>query len=365
MPPFRRFAIWAAVAIVLLLAALTRGREDARVSRLAREQAVLRQEMAAVEARWVESSLSWLREPSGLSVSGLAKDGSPLLVAVDDEQSGVFVLRPSKAGAGIVRLLRFDDATDLRDLEGITYVPDEDLYLAIGSHRQLGPAGSRYRQLTTFSIDAAAWEQPEYRLRVVETIDLTVDARPSLQAYLAEHGVHVGRRKWTSGTGDPRQPYELEIEGLAFRAGIVYLGLKWPLAGGDGILLKYSRRDRRFVSFERLPLGGYGISALSFAADRLLVAANPPGQGQAGLCTAPYGRSRLYEDGANGLVELRLGPLGVASECGKLEGVAATEDYVVFAHDQGRRSLMTSPAGVLRAPPVVHTAATSSMPATR
>ena len=265
---------------------------------------------------WQIASDSWMDEPSGFAASGLTDAASdrPLFVGVDDEEEAIFVLDvlPGVSSSAekqvVVRAmlpLHCEKRPKVKDLEGIAYDRQQGYYYAVTSHR-VGVASSGVCELLKFRVDGKKWQTPRYEISVGENdiADLSTSGGPGSPLALANL-VHskassFDEAKWRQyeekGKGqDERRDktgheFQLEIEGLAYLNGDLYLGLKWPL-GDDGrpLLLVYSTTSHQFKGIHsldlstdsRCKLGEWGIRSLDVYEDFLIVVADQwgnPGQ---------------------------------------------------------------------------------------
>ena len=288
-----------------------------------------------------------IQEPSGLTASALVDSATrdTLLLAVDDEQSAVYAMRaPDTAAAPAGQ--RFPLPVEAKDLEDITW-DGRFRYYAITSHRtrDTTPTREHQRRLIRFAFPANP------RAPGAALTGEAWDLAPALGQFLDGVGVRVDPA-WATKTGDREHPYALEIEGLAYRDGVLLLGLKWPLVHQKAVLLTYAPDEQRFTAWDTLDLGGQGITALAFLApDRLAVASNPPQQprNRADRSDPAYGRSMIRVfDVAPGATRVgrEVGRREVPSVGAKLEGLAAMGDAVVLAYDgvEARVRRLTKPA---------------------
>jgi hypothetical protein len=128
------------------------------------------------------------------------------------------------------------------------------------------------RKLLRFHLDPNAWTNAD---RIHADVR---DVATNLYQFLAHADVLVDTNKWAIHERGNSHPFALEIEGLAYRDGNLLMGLKWPLAKGDALILVYSWEQATFKAIERVPLRERGISELAYDArnGRLFVVANPP-----------------------------------------------------------------------------------------
>lgn len=231
----------------------------------------VKEELKLSLGAWETASRIWMSEPSGLSLSGLHDSSNPckLLVAVDDEESAVFIIDTQHDGFPLVRAeLPLSDGKGplVEDLEAITYDGTQSYY-ALASHRLLGDEdkAKRSRKLVKFEIDQDKYLDSKYKLRT-ESIDLTTDPDPVLGKFLAGHGVDPNN--WDTEGNDPHK-YGLELEGMAYHGSHLYIGLKWPLdSNNNALLISYAHLTKRFDGIWRLDLEDkkgtrHGISALA------------------------------------------------------------------------------------------------------
>ncbi len=219
-----------------------------------------------------------LQEPSGLTRTNLSTDEQPMLLAVDDEQYGVFVLEATDEGIQVHGPIRFSFegslGKDPNDLEAVCF---NDLnYFATTSHRRLGDAFQPQRRLLRFAL-GQQWQANDYSINL-QPEDIR-DISPGLGRLLESSGVSVSQEQWTRNDITHRYPYAVEIEGLACFGERLLFGLRWPLHDGKALLAQYDwARDEFVGDLVSLDLKSKGISALTYEPSReiLLVAANPP-----------------------------------------------------------------------------------------
>jgi hypothetical protein len=238
-----------------------------------------------------------MHEPSGLTHTNLTNNGNVIVMAVDDEQHGIFLLEGSSC-IQVYGPIRFkfegSEGKDPNDLEAVCF--DGLNYYAITSHRRLGDNHRPVRRLLRFSIDKK-WKTDDYTIPV-QTDNLR-DLSVQLKDFLRQQGITVPEGQWEDKKHDSLHPYALEIEGLASWGKSLFLGLKWPLYNGKAILLQYDWAENRFTGdVVLLSLGGKGISALAFDASNALlyVAANPPEKAYEGAEPAVAERFRGHSD---------------------------------------------------------------------
>jgi hypothetical protein len=355
------FSALIAEIIILCLTVAGVAFDDRKSISKVRDEAVRTLELS-LDA-WEAASRSWLNEPSGLSHSGLQSQDSdePILIGVDDEESAVFVLETRAGRFPLVRSLLVLETPDgesvADDLEAITY-DGSQYYYAISSHRLLGEKkkAKRSRRLLQFEIPSKKWHDGYHKIVVnfASTWDLTSlpAGRQNLEEFLNEQGITVKDWKLAS---DSWPKYGLEIEGLAYYGGKLFIGLKWPLDSEKGLLVTYRVKDQIFEDVCRLDLREsddqepHGISALAVYGERLIVASNPPQKVDKESSPASaqyYGQSRLWAFSIsemsqdepmclNGLRGAYIA-LGPNDRDAKLEGIAVSGSslYLAFEGDK-------------------------------
>ncbi len=236
---------------------------------------------------WEGISRVWMDEPSGSSTSGLTDPASEgaVLVGVDDEESALFVLNTKDGHFPLVRsyieLVGSNGKAIADDLEAVTY-DGSKYYYAIASHRLTGKASKarKVRRLLKFEIPEE-WESGYSKVVVTSPTDLTdlPEGGVELDTLLRQAGVDL--TNWRSDKVDPPHPFGLEIEGIVYSGGTLFIGLKWPLDNEAALLLGYNISSESFSWIRRLKLTGedglpQGITGLAINGDHLLVASNPP-----------------------------------------------------------------------------------------
>ncbi|MBA3570451.1 MAG: hypothetical protein H0W34_00425, partial [Pyrinomonadaceae bacterium] len=117
-------------------------------------------------------------------------------------------------------------------------------------------------------------------------------------------GINIDYDQWQNGTKgkDAKNEFAVEIEGLAWVEGKLWIGLKWPLLkDGKAILLALSSDGNGIESCHPVNLGGRGISDLFYARETrtVYIAANPPGKPEDEPAErARTDRKALYGDSA-------------------------------------------------------------------
>jgi hypothetical protein len=285
---------------------------------------------------WATASAVELDEPSGIVPLGEVAPWTsfdrwrpPLLVAVDDDEADLFVLRvldESLGKYGVLERLNLGfNRSRLNDLEAVTYDPTARRYWAVTSHRSGRGDQKRQRHLLEFSFD---WYSGNPRPVVQSDVDL---GEALVKRLKASSG--LDDELWSNA--EPSR-YALEVEGLAARDGRLTIGLNWPLWGDDAIVLEYDTRERSLGSARRLPLKhgetAHGVSALVWHGQDLWVAANPPDKGRRDSINHA---SWLFVCRGSGVLERA----DVREPNTRLEGLAITGDRLVVAYE-GRRPLI-------------------------
>ena len=277
------------------------------------------EEFGLTQSGWQTASSSWMDEPSGLATSDLLapRSNRPLFVGVDDEEDAIFVLdvmpdaRSNRTKWLVVRAMlplswqkgSGRDEPVTKDLESIAYDRQGRFYYALTSHR-VGVRGSILCKLLKFKIPDS-WETAgsEISIGSDDCTDLSAAgegvSRLTLANLVAWKAPGFSEPIWRQekkeakqkGKGDLEHKYQLEIEGLAYRDGYLYMGLKWPLdKDRRPLLLAYSTASGQFVAILSLDLsadpacgpGDWGIRTLDVFEDYLIVGADQwtkdPGQ---------------------------------------------------------------------------------------
>ena len=316
------FAVWAAVAAFILVRAWSQPT------------------LTLSEESWEAASRVWFNEPSDLAATALSRQGQPILLGVDDEESAIFVLQRMPGGRhpGIVRVGSFGRRAS--DLEGLAFDACSGRGVAIGSHRLAGDEA--VTQLIYFVLDEG-WQGGEAPVvRVEDRVDVSRELGEALDAA----GVRVDAEAWRTEAPEPKRgsrhpdgtartdyhPYAVEIEGIAYAGGKVTIGLKWPLVDGDALLWEHVR-GAAVSPARRLPLGGRGITGLAWVGNVLYIAANPPGKEMKHIESGPpFGLSAIYRMVPGGRPE-PLNRAQAAVEGAKLEGIAVLGDELIGAFD--------------------------------
>lgn len=288
---------------------------------------------------WPEATQAWFNEPSGLTVTGLKRQGRPVFFGVDDEENGLFALQwIGGEQFGIIRVLRLP--TKVEDLEGVAFDPITRRGFVLASHRKSSDADTM--KLIQFSL-AAEWESADRPLDIEEEVNLESALRDELKA----KGKAVDDEEWRSKKPDPAGdvsheqsrekrvylPYAVEVEGVAVSGDSVFVGVKWPLLpDGRALLIELNMADGS-SSGHPLDLGGLGITALARVGPALYMAANPPGKEHPSIKKGyPFGESELYRwhptEGVRKLTTAK-----TRRPDAKLEGIAIHDDFVWGAFD--------------------------------
>ena len=288
-----------------------------------------------------------INEPSGLVA--FEKNGIHGLV-VDDQESNLFVLAPTKNGLRFKRTISFR-GVELEDLESITWDRRKWFYAAT-SFRQLGDEGKRSRNLLRFEL-REDWTETSYEI-TPETRDIS----DKLAVFLSAKGVNINKKLWMQKAAPNKEwhPWMLEIEGLAVCNGQLLLGLKWPLTSkGDAIVVSYSWADNEFKNLYPLALDNKGISDLAYLPQQrtLLVAANPPAKERKENKTDEQqhlGKSSIYIFSWAGDAQqptLRHPVHSIARRGAKLEGVTLIGEEIWLAYDGPNHRFDRKPASIL------------------
>lgn len=347
-------SIWQYVNISItpkggIKAELTKMRKDIKEG--FQKQETLIEEVAQV-AHTLDLLQVTLHEPSGLTKSHLSKPTNPIVLAVDDEQHGIFILEGTTKTIKVHGPIRFKfdgfKGKDPDDLEGICY--NGTSYFAITSHRRLGENKQGERRLVKFNI-GTDWKTKNYAIPL-EADDVRDLSKP-LGKFLKNHGVIVDQNEWSKKYPDDPHPYALEIEGLACDGGNLFLGLKWPLHKGNALLVEYNWLEKKFIGgVVHLDLGSKGISGMFYHSDRnlLIVAANPPVKvydtDGPEVAERYFGSSDLYvfqlEPSTRKLTLVK--KLAKYSRHGaKLEGVTIVDNDLWLAYDGRKPAVLRKP----------------------
>jgi len=347
----------------------------------------------SLEPLSVEAAPVQILEPSGLAFGGMTDEAStrPLALCIDDDvEAGVFVLQASSAaGLECREILRFDSRKgnpfSMKDPASIAYNdsaegPYARSYCIATSCRKIASPESKLVFFTLKGADGRAGKS------IAQWSEIPL--ADSLKKLIAKEDLrdptgkplHKVRQMKKSKRDIHLHPFPFEIEGLAIRKGKAYMGLKWPLrwaknwdpakmteadkkafeesgilpdsCTGDAMILEYDLGQKDFTRIIAVPLGGLGISALPYWAEKdlFLAAANPPHnprpkdeskdkEVEADRQSA-FGKSRLYSlSGA----DIR-NPVEIGAHCdrlrrpdGKLEGVAVVNNELWISFD-GQKS---------------------------
>ena len=103
-----------------------------------------------------------MHEPSGLTHTNLSNNGNTIVMVVDDEQDGIFLLEDASSSMQVHGPIRFEyeglKGKDPDDLEGICF--DGADYFALTSHRRLGDNHRSVRRLLKFRLERGIAGQP-------------------------------------------------------------------------------------------------------------------------------------------------------------------------------------------------------------
>jgi predicted acylesterase/phospholipase RssA len=308
-------ALWLALAAAIVVRAWTRPT------------------LTLTDESWAEASQVWFNEPSDLAATRLTRQGQPVLLGVDDEESAIFVLQriPGGSHPGIVRVGGLERA--VVDLEGLSLDGCTNAGVAITSHRRLGE--DAVNQLIYFTL-AEGWQGGD---APVLDESARLDLSGPLSAALSRAGVTVNPEDWKKEASEPDvpgatgyHPYAVEIEAIAYRPDKVTIGLKWPLHGGKALLWEYAEGSAT-ASIRSVDLGGRGITGLAWVGDTLYIAANPPGKERKGVKKGPpFGQSAIYRMAPNA-EPVDLGRREAIADGAKLEGLAVLGDELIGAFD--------------------------------
>ena len=233
--------------------------------------------LEAATNRALQLDVSRLHEPSGLTRTNLVgAEGSAVALAVDDEQSGVFLIEVRRDRMLVHGAIRYDswaqEGPD--DTEGVCF--DDGYYYVITSHRRFGKDQTDERRLLRFRIADHQWREDLYQIRVLP--ENVRDVGQALVTFLGEGGVTVAEDDWAVRRRGRRHPFALEVEGLACFGNRLVLGLKWPVHDGAALMAVYDWSTEQFVGKPvQVDFDGMGISSLAYVEelDIWLVAANP------------------------------------------------------------------------------------------
>lgn len=187
--------------------------------------------------------------------SGLARVGKTLVIA-GDEDSRVLWVQEGES----VKKLRVDGGKwdDLEDLAGL----DSEHFFGVTSHSltKNGQEKAEREQLLLFTKGHGISVKASWNLRekILERLEETLAAE--LDLHVVRHGTHL-----TGG---------LNVEGLAYLSGKLYLGLRSPVTRhGEAILIEVNDPTSAptLGKVRKLPLRGKGIRGLETFGNRLLV----------------------------------------------------------------------------------------------
>jgi hypothetical protein len=335
---------------------------------------------------WIEFAIDDIvQEASGLTVAGMV-DGEiePLLIAVDDEEPNLFIIRPVTVSLAngmqlmsmkIVRVLRIRGIhSQSADFEDVSVAPaDADGVVrcfVLSSHRQA--SDKAVMKLLQITVKAKDWNdvssltlRPEI-VSNVSPFDFTTDEamKKSFAEWLPALHAASGNDQdpaadaWKETYADKPQSklgrkYAVELEGLAaVSANELLVGLRQP-ARNDGmasILRIVPGKSVLFLGLVDLGLADesrnqpWGISGLAYDAeqDLLYVAANP-----ALKLNDSFGQSRLLVYRRADINPGRIArPLNGQSEKDwdvrrpgfKLEGVAVSGEWVWLSYENDSES---------------------------
>lgn len=296
---------------------------------------------------WPAATQAWLNEPSDLAFTGLTRRTRQVLLSVDDEESGLFVVQmlPGGEATGVIGALDIRPQSDssgalkeLKDLEAVAFDPCKGTGIAVTSHRRRDKKETSH--LIRFKLPESFERKADSSL-VLSSTDLRGVIEKALTQFVPDALQSWSREEpepETEVTDEPSSrvyyPYAIEIEGAAYRGDEVTFGLKQPLTGDNqAILLKYSFQDGGKVTPEPIDLEGQGISALTWIGEALYVAANPRGKERTGVETKyPFNASAVYRFGKDGARRL-VPDLKATEPDAKLEGLAAVGNDLMGAFD--------------------------------
>jgi hypothetical protein len=353
----RLFKVAVIEIVVLCMTFAGQSLMEARVTDVERVQA--EESLSFSTNEWAKNSLLWLNEPSDLAATPFrTRDDRPLLLAVDDDEPGIFLIEArNQTDRTLMLINHMFSLADIADIEGAAW-NQGDTYYVMTSHRRLDESKRDERQderkLLSFRIERNSGSFDRLQL-VGNPVDLTFGNTP-LQNFLEENNVAIDRGLWKKNS-EGSHPYALELEGLAFHDNKLYMGMKWPLdASGRALLLTWDIRSETFVSLVPLDFNGNGITALTVDPETktLLIAVNPP-QRMAPELAGSYekygGKSQLYVVPVDelGKPDMRLRPiLNVQRLDAKLEGIAVIDGLLVLSYDGRPSAFVTQPRAVIR-----------------
>tara|TARA_R110002072_G_scaffold150008_2_gene298083 strand:+ start:1416 stop:2747 length:1332 start_codon:yes stop_codon:yes gene_type:complete len=316
---------------------------EARITRLKAQEKALESKIVELRAAWAQVSAQSLREPSGLTHSGIEVEKHPIALAIHDELQQIYLLRApvmpptdldttlrkarETPALAVERILPLRVADGVNDLEAVCY-DGKASYYALASHRRYDKP--KVMSLLSFKVDPGLAKEPNGEVAASSAVSsgdfATGMIRQFAQAGVAvsspefdlasvlearaEHkeggqkrsrtSFDVAGRNWGASKGSS---YAVELEGLAYRpgksgeAGELLIGARRPQTRDKKAIILICQlhdspgRIHPPTAHLTLDLGGYGISALALDQEDgyLYVGANPPKKSP-----ESYGKSRIY-----------------------------------------------------------------------
>jgi Protein of unknown function (DUF3616) len=235
------------------------------------------------------------------------------LVLVSDESRSVILMQAMGEAYAHVNTVELEPGKKEFDLEGVT--ADGDTVYVCGSHSaarkelpgEIGPVRRKPDRDVVF------------RFRLKQDGSITRIDRSSLRQALDTHAVLAPFANLASKENG------IDIEGLAFRDGLLYFGFRSPVLRDNWVPVLVTPFDSPISNDVRyIRLGGRGIRDLVMVSDGFLVLAGPPGDGDQGYQLFHWnGVCALTDPDKSTLLPMK-GLHG--SPVGKLEGMILLEE---------------------------------------
>lgn len=190
-----------------------------------------------------------------LEASGVTKVAGTVVIAGDEDSNALWLLR------GEVKAIKTKVKGKWDDMEGLATL-DENRFFGITSQSltKKGKSRPEREQLILFSLEPKITIQKEFSPR-----------NQILTALENELGSELDMAKVRGGTPDNGG---LNVEGLAYDSGKLYLGLRSPLTkSGEAIILEMSdgENDPQVTRIIRAKLDGRGIRSLDAEEGHLII----------------------------------------------------------------------------------------------
>lgn len=233
-----------------------------------------------------------------LEASGVTKVGHSILIAGDEDVNQLWILKD-----GVSVQVKVKGKWD--DMEGLATIDDSHFFgITSQSLTKKGKSRPEREQLFVFSLGE--------KIRIERSFSPRSMLLDALEASL---GSELDLKQVRTGTPDTGG---LNVEGLAYRDGVLYVGLRSPLTkSGEAILIEVKNAETapEVYRVRTLKLGGAGIRSLDVDGEDLIIlsGSSTDESERFGLFKLNLSKGSLLPEPVSGFEKL-LRPEGVIAE---------------------------------------------------